>query len=229
MGVLYHIDILCEQLYTYTTSMKLKDFVKSRTLEKEYKKLHNNVECGVCQDITDCYSDVISDTFTNLDQLSTHYICKECSCLFADSWRKSAFYINKKECKKIQQKEFEDILFNAHIVFPCILSFSESRKKHRLFRSKISYSPLMVYVSTDDGEVVFNIEQDKELFFYLSELYNSYKLSKSWLEAGEWPTNVIPQVGLEKYLEYREKVKKHVGTAKLHLIINFLNKHEQEL
>lgn len=206
--------------------MKLKDFVKSRTLEKKYKKLHKGVICGVCGEVTDCYSDVISDTFTNLDQLSSHYICPECACLFADSWRKSAFYITESECRKIQQKEFEDILFNGYIVFPCILSFSESRKKHRLFRSKISYSTAQVFVSTDDGEVVFNIEEDKKLFFYLLELYNNYKLSKSWLEAGEWPTNVIPQVGLEKYLEYREKVKKHVGTAKYKLIINFLNKYE---
>lgn len=178
------------------------------------------MRCGICGQDKEC-KEILSDTFTDLDNLKSKVFCDNCIKLFDNQWLKTAFYWTKKEKRKCQQKDFENVLKN--IEFPCLLSFSESRKKHRLFRTKWSYSRREVYISTDTGEVCLNLDRDMKLFDYLLKFYSENKVSKEWMKM-EIPTGAIKKIGLEKYLEFQDRIKNEKGTAKFNLLIDFINK-----
>ena len=175
--------------------------------------------CGICQKKQG--TNKLKDTFTDCDYLPSKVFCEECFKLFDTEWLKTCFYWTKKEKRKIKQCDFEKILNNLE--FPCLLSFSESRKKHRLFRTKWSATANKVYVSTDTGEVILNMRQDLPIFNYLCDFYRNNKISKSWI-VGEFPAGAIKQIGIPKYLEFLQKVKKIKGTQKFELLVKFLNK-----
>ncbi|MFW5720989.1 MAG: hypothetical protein ACOCWW_01235 [Bacteroidota bacterium] len=203
--------------------MELKEFIKNKGIRKDFKKTKDDLKCGVCEEVSECYTDCIGSNFTNIDMLKSPYICKECANLWADDYRKKSFYIAKK-ARVIQQGEILDILNN--IEFPCILSFTESNKKHRLFRSKISLNRNNLYVITDDHIIKFDLDRDLPLLEYLGKVYNSSKISKSCLLSGRFPLSAIRNIGIEKYLEYRHKTRFIRNSYKFKLLIDFINKYD---
>lgn len=199
--------------------MNLQHFLKNRIIVDLPNTYQRNT-CGVCGEATNCF-DILKNTFTNLDQLKNQYICVRCVPLFSGKWLKTAFYFTNNKLQAIKQSDFEQILRN--IEFPCVLSFSESRKKHRLFRSKVSVHHSCVYISVDDGEVCLNLNKDLPLFDYLLDFYRHNKVNKEWL-LGELPTYAIESIGIKKYLEFQQKIQKYKGTQKYKILISFLNK-----
>lgn len=206
--------------------MHISTFVAGRTADRQFSKLEQDKTCGVCQKQGTCYSDVLLNTFTDLDKLSSKYICHECSCLFSGVLLKTAFYITSTEVKKLKQNEFEKLLFIDGLDYPCALSFSESRKKHRLYRTPVTLDSRNVYISTDDGYITLNIERDRGLFYYLNNLYNE-KISKEWLRSGKFPPMAIERIGLDRYLDFQKITERLINTAKYNLIISFLNQYEK--
>lgn len=204
--------------------MKLKNFIKLPESSKKRKPYKG--PCSVCLEETTEIVDLLTNSFTDREKIKDLKVCPSCSKLFDDEYRKSAFYATKKETKKIQQKDFEDILFVSGPKFPCVLSFSESRKKHRMFRSQVSMCQESVHISTDSGCVVLNLKQDKTLFQKMSEFYNKYKMSKSWIKNGNYPVPVIQQIGYKEFCEYESCFKESRGSPKFELLLNFVNKNE---
>lgn len=203
----------------------VKIFLKNRVKISLPSRSRNTI-CGICGRYTDCY-DILKKTFTNLDELYSRYICADCAPLFSIEWLKTGFYFTQNEMHKMKQHEYEYILFNQCIEFPCMISFSESRKKHRLYRTKISTSLDQVNLSTDMGNFIFNINPDSydnRVFWHLANMYNDYKISKSWLIDG-FPMNAIYKtIGLKKYKELMELIHPIRWDYKLNLIVKFLNK-----
>jgi len=199
----------------------MKTFLQKRITFEGGKSIGLNI-CGICKEYLECF-DVLKDTFTNLDEVGTGVFCAECAPLFTTEWLKTAFYFTEKEMRKLKQAEFEDLLFNNKLEFPCVLSFSASRKKHRLYRSNISNSPEHVYISTDNGEVDLNIEKDKKIFDAMKKLY-SFKISKEWIKTGNYPSGAIAVIGLQQFMKLEKELKKHRGTEKFNLLVDFLNK-----
>jgi hypothetical protein len=176
-------------------------------------------KCGICGEKKEC-KEILKDTFTDLDNLKSKSFCKKCIKLFDNKWLKTSFYWTAENKKTIKQNDFEKILLNLE--YPCLLSFSESRKKHRLFRSKWTYFSNEIYISTDYGEEILN-KHDLYFFKYLLDFYKNNKISKSWLLEG-FPTGFIEKIGFEKYFKFCEKAKFYKGTLKYKLLVNFLNK-----
>lgn len=198
--------------------MRLQKFLKGKI--KQSGKNVGMATCGLCGENKKCFA-FLKDTFTDLDQLKTRVFCADCSPLFSAELLKTAFYITEKDVKKIKQHEFESIL--KTIDLPCVFSFSASRKKHRLFRSRVSTDRRHIFISTDTGEVELNLDKDLKLFDYLSELYNKHKLSKAELSA-DWNIANVVKIGSDKYFEFLKRTEKYRGTPKYELLINFLNK-----
>jgi hypothetical protein len=201
--------------------MKIKNFINQRIPAQLKKPIRTDV-CGVCYEYLECF-DVLKGTFTNLDEVGTGVFCKQCAALFSTDWLKTAFYITLTGMYKLKQAEFEELLFNGKIEFPCILSFSSSRKKHRLYRSNISYHPRCVYISLDSGDVILDLKKDKKIFGSLKKLY-SFNISKEWIKTGEYPAKALVIMGLQEFMKLENELKKHRGTKKFNLLVDFLNK-----
>lgn len=174
--------------------------------------------CGICR--TNEGTNTLPDTFTDTDYLTTKAFCDGCIPLFDTQWLKTSFYWTRQEKKKIKQQEFYDILHKLE--FPCLLSFTVSRKKHRLFRSKWSLSNKEVYISTDTEDVVLNLDKALPVLDYLQRFYRENKVSKDWI-INEFPTNAIKKIGFEKYIQLQKKIKKIKGTPTLDLFVKFIN------
>lgn len=205
-------------------TVKIKDFLKNR-LAFEAKSVGEK-KCALCGDKAECF-DVLRDTFTDLDNLQGRYCCQDCSPLFSTELLKTAFYITTSNIRKLKQNEFAEVL--KEIEFPCILSFSASRKKHRLFRSTVSLSPERVFISTDTGEVILNLKKDLKLFDYLNKLYNEFKVTKAELISGEWTFYSIKKVGMVEYQNFLRITKATRGTEKYNLLISFLCKSQENM
>lgn len=200
----------------------LQNFIKNR-IKYELPKNSINGLCGVCGESNKCY-DILKDTFTNLDMLKNKMICKNCVPLFSDKWRKSAFYFTKKKLIKLKQNEFEDLIFKEKLEFPCILSFSESRKKHRLFKSKISYSNEKINISTDSGMVTLCLHKDQKLFTHLKQIYN-WKFPKSAIKTGNYHSGYFKKfnIPITNFLISENYLKRFRNTLKFNLLLQFIN------
>jgi len=109
--------------------------------------------------------------------------------LFNSNFRKKSFYITEEKANLITQKEILPIL--QKISFPCILSFTQSNKKHRLFRSKISQTREELFIILDDDILEFNLDQDLPVIEELDNIYKNNKISKEWIIQGNMPVNAI--------------------------------------
>jgi hypothetical protein len=205
----------------------MKSLIGDKLPMADKKIIYGSFVCDVCgESITESVQ-VLGDTFTDRERLKNGHICRECSRLFSDEFRKTAIYCTEKELKKLKQSDFENLLFEGQIEFPCLISFSESRKKHRLFRTRVSLSRLNVFVSTDSGEVEFDLEEDAETFSVISDFYNKYTVSKGWIETGEYPTQTYITIGYDVIKDFENKISSYRGTRKFILMIAFLNKKEK--
>jgi hypothetical protein len=180
--------------------------------------------CGICG--KDADKDILRDTFTDLDSLKSHVFCEDCSTLFDGEFLKTSFYITEKEKRAIKQNELYDLIFLT-ASFPCKISFSKSRKKHRLFRTKWSPDEATIIVSTDDGDILLSRKKDKEIAEYLLYLYNEKQSSKSDILQGFTTSQSLKRIGIDEYLRYKKKVGKLIKTKKLELLVDIINKHEQ--
>jgi hypothetical protein len=209
--------------------MHISKFVKQLDFTFQTPKLRGKTRisnCGFCQDKDVECGKYFGSNFVNYDYLTNQYICLDCANLFDDNVRKKCFYANKKEgFRTIQQSEFADILRNP--VLPCILSFSESRQMGRLYKSKINYTPDNFTIECDKYRVTLDLNTDVELMDWLENIYNKYKVSKSWLLNNTIPTTVIFQMG-EEYFQYLDKTKDLLNTPKLSLLLAFCNASEDK-
>lgn len=191
------------------------------SLQHTGTKISHNQTCGRCGYLGDCYSDVIKDTFTNLDELRSPYICQACAPYFNGDLLKSAFYITDTEVRLLKQADFEPLVFGKQLEFPCLLSFSASRKKHRLYRARPTYSYHLIRIATDDGEVELT-PADFALFDYLANLYNETECTKAELLTS-LNQRTIDTIGMARLLDFRRRTAPYLGSAKYKLIVGFLN------
>jgi hypothetical protein len=206
--------------------VKLRDIITDKLPVSTKKPIKKHCNCCVCGDIVDEVIPCLTNTFTDREKLKSGDVCRECSRLFSDDYRKSAFYITENEARRIQQGEIEKILFQT-IEFPCLLSFSESRKKHRLFKTIPSLSKEAVHISTDTAIVTVDTIKDSPLFQTMSDFYNSHKVSKAWIETGKYPVSFYISVGKIVIDEFEDKVKEYRGSLKFSLFVKLLNKYEK--
>lgn len=197
-----------------------------QSIGNDGRKVIQDAICGRCGEKRDCYSDTLRDTFTNLDQLKSPNICGECAPYFSGELLKTAFCITEDGIQHLRQSDFERLVFGRNLQFPCILSFSASRKKHRLFRSRVTNSYTDIRISTDDGEVRFSLPADERLFAYLAKFYNDTGCSKSEL-LSLLAYRTIEKIGMAGLMEFERRTTPHKGTAKYKLIVDFLNQWEQ--
>jgi hypothetical protein len=184
-------------------------------------------KCTICQKNKECYS-YIKDTFTNLDQIrNNYYTCQECMVLFSGDMLKTAFYIDKDTIIKLKQADIQDYVFYKTLVFPCLISFSESRKKHRLYRTKPTLSYDNINVSTDISSISINRGKDISFFEYLSYLYNTFEIPKAMLENGNISVHYINIMGIDEYNTFKQKTKTHIDTEKYKFLIKILNKKDE--
>jgi hypothetical protein len=175
------------------------------------------MQCGLCQE--EGAIDILKDTFTDLDSLKSHVFCAEHAKLFDSEVLKTSFYIYDNQVFKIKQHELAGIIFGS-IQFPSKISFSKSRKKHRLFRTKDSLNKNNIIVSTDDGDVVIDQEQDKSLFDYLNYLYKQ-KIPKSELLNGLSMSSTA-KIGFKEFNKFKTTIGKILKTKKLELLVDML-------
>jgi hypothetical protein len=200
--------------------MKLKNLIKKpENLTLKLGKSKGVHPCGFCQEELEVF-DIFGPKFNDREVLTNKYICKDCAVLFADYFRKKSFYISKKETKLLQQNEILDCL--KKVEFPCILSFTESYKKHRLFKSQINFTKTNFAIQCDNYRVYLNLDEDVGLLNFLEEIYNKYELNKEWLETGEIPSFKILEMKTD-YIKYKNLTDKIKKTNKLHILVKFIN------
>jgi hypothetical protein len=81
-----------------------------------------------------------------------------------------------------------------------------------------------VYISTDSGDVILDLDEDLKLFKVLDQFYNKHKVSKSWIESGKYPVNFIKEIGYNEYNMFEKYVSDYRNSSKFSLLIKFLNK-----
>ncbi|MDR0608198.1 MAG: hypothetical protein LBG52_07885 [Candidatus Peribacteria bacterium] len=81
-----------------------------------------------------------------------------------------------------------------NLQFPCVLSFTDSNKKHRLLRSKISYGKSEVWITLDGSYLQLNLEEDLKLLEVLQDFYQQNKISKEWILTGNFPICAIKKI-----------------------------------
>lgn len=200
----------------------LKHLIAGRiTSDKEHKSV-GVATCWLCQEVIECYTDVVSDNFTNYEDVSDTVFCSWCSALFNATYRSKSFYITQNEIKTPSQKEFLGILNNLE--FPCILSFTDSNKKHRLFRSKISHSPEQVFLMLDNGYVEFNLTIHLPILNSINEFYKNNKVSKEWILTGNYPITTMRKIWTEVIKDIEQIVQPLRGSQLLEYMVRFCNK-----
>lgn len=199
----------------------IKDFINWKiTSEKDCIKKWIG-KCWCCEN-TEVFFDMISDNFNSFEEFKWDGVCKECLPLFNADYRKKSFYITDKEAKTIKQNEIFNILHN--IKLPCIISFTDSNKKHRLFRSKISTEKENVCIILDDWYLFLNLEKDIKILDKIDEFYKKNKVSKEWIIEGTYPVGAIKKYDLSEFLELEKLVKPLRGGQKLKYLVAFCNK-----
>lgn len=205
--------------------MHISKFVKQLDFTFQTPKLTGKTRisnCGFCQNKNVECGKYFGSNFVNYDYLTNQYVCLDCANLFDDNVRKKCFYGNQKEgFKLIQQSEFANILRDP--IFPCILSFSESRQMGRLYKSKINYTPDNFAIECDKYRVTLDLNTDVELLNWLECIYNRYTLSKNWLLNNNIPTTIIMDMKQE-YFEYLQQTNNLIKTPKLSILLAFCNK-----
>lgn len=187
--------------------------------------MNYNIKCAICRKKKKCKK-ILKKTFTDLDYLQGRFFCKNCIKLFNNKWLKTSFYWTKKNKRKIKQNQFYNLINN--LKFPCLISFSESKKKHRLFRSKWSINKNKVYISLDNGNVILNLNKDLKLLNYLQKFYLKYNIQKKWL-LNIFPIEIIKKIGFKQYLFFLKKTKYIKQTKKYKFFIKILNKNEKKI
>jgi len=207
--------------------MKLKNFVKLNKEEHTPKGSKKQIlsKCGLCQENQECRN-IFGPNFVGHDYITSPYICEDCAVLFSDTLRKKSFHITENTTGLIMQKDIADILRNT--TFPCILSFTESNKKHRLYKSTISYDRTRVAVECDNERIYLNLDTDVPLMDFLENIYNNHKMSKSWLITGDIPAVIIKDMGIKLYTEYRGRTDPIRGQPKLRILVAFINANEEK-
>jgi hypothetical protein len=207
--------------------MHISEFVSQLNFGFQKPKSNGKItiqKCGFCQKGNQECQDYFGANFVNFDYFTHRLICPNCANLFDDNIRKKCFYGNLQNgFSTIQQSEFADILRSP--ILPCILSFSESRQMGRLYKARINYSLDNFAIECDKYRVILDLSVDVPLMNWLENLYNSYKLSKSWLLTGNIPTSIILEMG-ELYFEYLAKTKNLFNTPKLSILLAFCNANE---
>ncbi len=181
--------------------------------------------CAVCRKNKGTIEQ-FTETFTDLDGIKGGKICERCQPLFSGKWLKTAFYFHNNEKRNLKQNEIADILFKK-MEFPCLISFSKSRKKHRLFRTKTSYAANDVILSTDDGDIHLNQNEDKKIFLFLEKLYNDYAIKKEDLLNNFESSFALKKIGMANYFLFKKIIKKIKGTPKYEFLIDIINKYER--
>lgn len=189
--------------------------------DKDYKPV-GEWACWLCGEQRELYTDVVSSNFNNFEDVQSLNFCYDCCWLFNAEYRKKSFYITEKEAKTVSQKEFLDILNNLE--FPCILSFTDTNKKHRLFRHRVSYDKSNVVLVTDNWYVVFDLDVDLPILNAINDFYANNKVSKSRILEWSYPIGAIKKVGLEEYNKIESLVKPLRWSDKLKYMVAFCNK-----
>jgi len=200
--------------------MHLKSFVTTPKdyIQNEYKSKGVDA-CGYCQENLELF-DIFGPKFNDKEFLSDNYICKDCIILFSDYFRKKSFYITKDKSELLSQNQIADVLRNIEL--PCILSFTESYKKHRLFKSQINYDKNNFAIQCDNYRVYLDLDKDIALMNFLETIYNKYELNKEWLLTGEIPAIKIIDMQND-YIEYKKLTKNLLNTNKLIVLVKFIN------
>lgn len=189
--------------------------------DKDYKPV-GEWTCWLCGEQRELYKDVVSSNFNNYEDVQSTEFCYDCCWLFNAEYRKKSFYITEKEEKIVSQKEFLGIFNNME--FPCVLSFTDSHKKHRLFRHRVSYDKNNVVLVTDNWYVVFDLDVDLPILNVINEFYSNNKVSKSRILEWSYPIGAIKKIWLEEYNRIEEIVKPLRWSDKLKYMVAFCNK-----
>jgi hypothetical protein len=200
----------------------LKNFIKDKIKADTVCSKTLQWVCGICNEEGLCYTDARSANFTNHEYVSSLNVCEDCLPLLNSDFRKRNFYITENEARTIAQSEFYSILHNIQL--PCILSFTDSNKKHRLFRSKISYKKNEVWITLDGNHLQLNLDTDLKLLDILQDFYQQHKVSKEWILTWDFPVWAIKKIWLEKRKEFEDNVRPYRKTDKLIYLVKFINK-----
>lgn len=200
--------------------MQLTDIIGDK-IQIQFPKTVEAV-CWICQSCTTCYTDVVSSNFTNREDVTSTDFCFDCSKLFHSDYRKRSFYITQQDARLMKQNEFYEALHN--LSFPCILSFTESNKKHRLFRSKISHDRNNITVTTDNTHIYLDLDEDLPILQAIQKFYQENKVSKSWIVTWDYPVGALVKIWIDARQEFEKVVAPLRWTSKFPYLVMRVNK-----
>jgi hypothetical protein len=164
---------------------------------------------------------VIKKTFTDLDYLQKgEGVCEACKFCLDDKnaiRKKSAVY-HKGGVLKFTALELEDIVFNLdkyNIEPPFFFAVSYSKKKHMFYKGDLSFNFKKFFIQTDDIGFEFDVNEYKEVFNLIKELYTQIPGKKqTYFTKGEImslspPIYKIKNFGLDRFYEIKQKLEKY--------------------
>lgn len=200
---------------------------------KELKKAKPETEfCAVCgEQLQEAVKldDILSDSFTNFDNLQGKEVCEACGHLLkgelATRLRRTSFVATEDGIVEFPNKDLSKHLFNPPHK-PFVFCYTTSFKKHNAFRSALNTDRDYFYVTWEGDYVFIDRKLALEIFAVLVKLYIR-GFSKEELRTGAIPVHKFLQYP-RAFLEY-EIVRPHTKTLFLELLTNAIPGHLRDI
>lgn len=165
-------------------------------------------------------SKVLSDSFTNHDEIRGEYVCEACANLFkseeATKLRRSSFVANPSGVKFFHNSELSKHLFSPPDP-PFVFCYTTSFKKHNAFRAVLNFSKDHYVVTWEDRKVEFDRKEAGKIFKILVQLY-TLGFTKTELETGNLSLSKLTKFP-EAFFAY-ESVRPYLRTSLFELLVN---------
>lgn len=189
-------------------------------------------------------SDIISKTFTDFDLIKykSDYVCVDIALLLSriikndkgnyNSIRNYSFYCDNDGYKLLSRNEILDLLLNLKTnKFQICITFKN--KKHIAYRSKIQLNNKNFIVTTDIGQILFDVKLTKSILPIIQSWFtitNDTKQQPTYFNKSDILGLSIPNFkkinayGIDKYFNENFILDKYRDTLYFKLLIHILNK-----
>lgn len=194
-------------------------------------------KCKICGYDTDKgfkSKDYIKDArFTNTDcckAVNSDIICERCAFSMSETdLRRKSFFATSEKITFLQKNDIENYIFNLDKYITqgeeFIFCITRSFKKHNAFRARVNHNTHCFFIREEDDEYMFNADELKDIYDKMNELYLYF--SKDEISSADYIPLQIKKFGIDKFIEYEEKIKKYRHTKQFDLMLHILNSEKR--
>ena len=151
-----------------------------------------------------------------------------------NSLRNYSYFADSNNFEILSRQDVLDKILSIDC-FPFVICVTYSNKKHTSYKSVLNFNSEIFTITTDLGNVVFNVNDAKKILPIISSWYSVIPSKKDTLSKPTFFTksdilkgcandNKIKQYGICRYFSENKQIEKYRNTSFFKLLVHILNK-----